>query len=237
MIEKAVRKKKASVRAGRPPRELAGEVDERILQAARSVFLERGLAGASIDEIAGLARAGKPTIYARYPGKEAIFTAVVMRNVATNVAKLGGLVPTGSTLDERLASLATTILHWALAGDTINLMRLGISEARQLPDLAIKTHRMARQRGEEFVGKLLAEAAQSDTRGRLSAFAPEQLAMTTKFFMDLVVFPIIVRALFGENPDTLRAEITPYVARGIAFFLAGCALEKSSSDEDQQILS
>jgi hypothetical protein len=32
----------------------AGEVDKRILDAARRVFLERGLAGANIEEIAGL---------------------------------------------------------------------------------------------------------------------------------------------------------------------------------------
>ena len=58
-----------AVRTGRPPRERAGEVEARILDAARRVFLERGLAGASVDEIASLARAGKPTIYARFPGK------------------------------------------------------------------------------------------------------------------------------------------------------------------------
>ena len=75
------------MRIGRPPQELAGEVDARILDAARRVFLERGLDGASIDEIAEAARAGKPTIYARFPGKEALFTAVVMRNVAANIAR------------------------------------------------------------------------------------------------------------------------------------------------------
>ena len=58
--------KRSAVRTGRPPKERAGEVDERILDAARRVFLERGLAGASMEEIAGLACAGKPTIYARF---------------------------------------------------------------------------------------------------------------------------------------------------------------------------
>jgi len=42
-------RKAAPVRSGRPRRELAGEVDERILDAARQVFLEHGLSGASID--------------------------------------------------------------------------------------------------------------------------------------------------------------------------------------------
>ena len=67
------------IRSGRPPRALAGEVEERILDAARKVFLERGLEGASIDEIADVAHAGKPTIYARFPGKEALFAAVMLR--------------------------------------------------------------------------------------------------------------------------------------------------------------
>jgi AcrR family transcriptional regulator len=39
------------MRSGRPPRELPGEGEERILDAARKVFLDRGLKGASIEKI------------------------------------------------------------------------------------------------------------------------------------------------------------------------------------------
>jgi AcrR family transcriptional regulator len=209
-------------RVGRPPRERAGEVDARILDAARRVFLQRGLAGASIDEIANVARAGKPTIYARYPGKEALFAAVAMSNVAATAAQFEGHVLTGSTLDERLAKLGVALMHWVLAGDIVAVMRLGISEARRLPDLAINVHLAARRRSEEVVGKLLAEAAQSDALGALPAFAPQRQATTAKFFIDLVVWPIVVRALFGENLKDLRAEVEPDVARSVAFFLAAC---------------
>ena len=132
-----------AVRSGRPPRELAGEVDSRILDAAREVFLERGLAGASMDEIAGLARAGKPTIYARFPTKEALFTAVVMRSVAANIARFETYVPTGETVEERLASVGETVLQRILVGDTIGLMRLAVAEARRFPDLASSVYRMA----------------------------------------------------------------------------------------------
>jgi AcrR family transcriptional regulator len=209
-------------RVGRPPRERAGEVDARILAAARRVFLERGLAGASIDEIANVARAGKPTIYARFPGKEALFAAVAMSNVAATAARFEGHLPSGATLDERLANLGAALVHWILAGDVVAVLRLGISEARRLPDLAINIHLTARRRGEEIVGKLLAEAAQSDALGALPAFAPERLATTTRFFIDLVVWPILVRALFGEKLKDLRAEVEPDVARSVAFFLAAC---------------
>src|ERR1700745_1503344 len=88
-----------TVRSGRPRRELVGEVDERILDAARHVFLERGLSGAIVTETATLARAGKPTIYARFPSKEALFTAVVMRNVSAVVGRFEGHAPTGRTVE------------------------------------------------------------------------------------------------------------------------------------------
>src|SRR5689334_7074150 len=139
--------KRGAVRSGRPRRELAGEVDERILDAARRAFLERGLAGASIDEIANMARAGKPTIYARFPNKMALFTAVVRRNVATVTGRFADHAPAGKTIEQRLTNLGTAILEWALAGDTVDLMRVGISEANRFPDLADSVHGMARRCG------------------------------------------------------------------------------------------
>lgn len=221
VVEKRSRKRRP-VRTGRPPQRLAGEVETRILDAAHRVFLERGLAGASIDEIARFASAGKPTIYARFPSKEALFTAVVMRNVAARIAQFESHVPTGATIEERLASVGVTILRWVLVSDTIGLMRLAIAEARRFPDLANSVHRMAYERGAEAVARLLGEVAQSDTLGALPAFAPERLKTTTRFFLDLVLLPLLMRALHGETFTHLRAEILPHVARSVAFFLAGC---------------
>jgi len=214
--------KRSAVRTGRPPKERAGEVDERILDAARRVFLERGLAGASMEEIAGLACAGKPTIYARFASKEALFTAVVMRNVAATIGHFEGYAPTGTSMEERLTSVGATILHWALVGDTVDLMRVSIAESRRFPDLASSVHIMACQRAEEPVARLLGEAAQSEELASLPAFAPQRLAATAQFFIDVVFMPMILRALFGEKPDALRAEIGPHVARNVAFFLAAC---------------
>ena len=52
-----------------------------------------------------LARAGKPTIYARFPDKVALFTAVVMRNVAVVTGRFAGHVPMGTTVEQRLTRL------------------------------------------------------------------------------------------------------------------------------------
>ncbi len=93
----------AAVRAGRPRRELAGKVGERILDAAGAVFLERGFSGASVDEIAELACAGKPTIYARFSGKEALFAAVVERLVRRNTS-LDAIPCPGASIEDRTRS-------------------------------------------------------------------------------------------------------------------------------------
>ena len=211
-----------TVRTGRPPRELAGEVEARILEAARRVFLERGFAGASIEEIAGLARAGKPTIYARFPGKDALLAAVVMHNVAANIAQYGRHVPTGATVEDRLVDIGAVLLRRVLDADYIGLVRLAISEARRFPDLASRVHLMARERATDAVALLLGEAAQSDELGSVPAFAPDRLATTSRFFLDLVLLPLLLRALLGEKVEPLRAEIDPHVARSVAFFLAAC---------------
>jgi AcrR family transcriptional regulator len=120
----AAKTKRAAVRVGRPPKELAGEVDARILDAARKIFLERGFEGASIDEIAEAARSGKPTIYARFRDKRALFTEVVMRDILSRITEFKTGVPAGATIEERFTSAATTLLHWGIDSERIALMRL-----------------------------------------------------------------------------------------------------------------
>lgn len=52
---------------------------EEILDAAEKVFAEKGLAPATMDEIAELAELGKSTIYLYYKSKEDLYLAVTMR--------------------------------------------------------------------------------------------------------------------------------------------------------------
>src|ERR1700719_5174610 len=105
-IKETHSKERRAVRTGRPPRKRAGEVEARILDAARRLFLERGLAGTSVDEIASLARAGKPTIYARFPSKETLFAAVVMR--ALPIEQFESDAPTRASVEGRLESVGVS---------------------------------------------------------------------------------------------------------------------------------
>src|SRR5580693_4845961 len=189
---------RGAVRYGRPPREHAGQVEERILDAAGRVFLEHGFQGASVDEIAEVASAGKPTIYARFSGKQALFSAVIERLVRRNTS-LDALSCAGGSIEQRLDALAAVLLTRVLSPETIGLIRVAVAVAR-----------------------VFGELAASDAIGASPAFAQEKLPETARRFLDLVVLPMLVRALFGEDLAALREEIESHAARSVAFFLAAC---------------
>jgi AcrR family transcriptional regulator len=220
--------RRAKVRLGRPPKELEGEVDERILAAARKIFLERGFEGASMDEIAAAARAGKPTIYARCGDKRALFAAVMKHDVLSRIAEFSREVPTEGTIEERLTRTGIAILHWTLDDERMGLMRLAIAEAQRFPDLSSNVSRTARQLATEVAVRFLSEMAQSSELASLPALSLERLPETARFFLDLVVVPMLLRGLFEQKVQRLYAEIEPHVKSCIPFFLAACRQSRGS---------
>jgi AcrR family transcriptional regulator len=213
---------RAAVRCGRPPKELAGAVEERILDAARKVFLDRGFEGASVDEIAETARSGKPTIYARFASKQELFVAALGRELAARNARVASYTPTGATVEERLASIGVTLLRETLTSEWIGLVRLAIAETRRFPDIGCSFGRTARERGTELVAWLLGGVAESGGLGTLPAFSPDHLATAARYFADLILLPMLMRALSGESLELLHAEIGPHVSQRVDFFLAAC---------------
>ncbi len=79
--------------------------------------------------------------------------------------------------------------------------------------------RMTRERGTETMIRLLDEVAESGEVETFPAFSPDRLAMTARYFIDLILLPQLMRALSGEQ---LHAEIGPHVSQRVAFFLSAC---------------
>lgn len=66
---------------GRPTKEQAAVIDERILDGARAAFCRKGFANTSLDEIATQLGVSKHTIYRRYPNKGSLLDAVIERDI------------------------------------------------------------------------------------------------------------------------------------------------------------
>jgi hypothetical protein len=141
------------------------------------------------------------------------------RNVRKITSSFERIAPTGATIEERLASIAVAFLRKVLVAETVGLIRAAVAEARRFPDVAASVSRMARELATEAVAQLLGEVAEPD---KLPAFAADRRGATAAHFIELILLPMLMRALFGERLTTLRAEIAPHVARTVALFLAAC---------------
>jgi AcrR family transcriptional regulator len=211
--------KKPHGRLGRPPRDLAGDVRTRILDAAQKVFLKRGYQGASIDEIAEIAPASKPTIYAHFPGKQALFTAVVT-HIMQELTDFDDYEPKGRSVQEKLADLGTEIVERFIE-DTLGVARATIAEADRLPGLSRQVHDAARDRAAKVVSLQLNDVTQRLSRAR-GAFGPKRSVATAQIFMDLILLPMLMRALMGHEAKVLRKEVPSFVRERVSFFLAAC---------------
>src|SRR5262249_26291556 len=149
-------------------------------------------------------------------------TAVVMRDIVGHIEQFHGDVPAVGSIEERLAGAGLALVRWALDSDRIGLLRLAIAEAHRFPDLASSVSRSARDVSTQVAARFLREITQSDELGTRPAFAPRHLLTTARSFLDLVLLPLLVRAMFEEKLEALHPEIGPHVARSVAFFLAAC---------------
>lgn len=212
--------KQPNGRFGRPPKDLAGDVKGRILNAARQVFLKRGFQSASIDEIAVMAPASKPTIYAHFSGKEALFSAVVA-HVINGLTNFKDYAPKGKTVQDKLTNLGTEIVERFIE-ETVDVARATIAEAGRFPELSRNVHDAARDRAADAVSHLLSDATNTLARAPKGPFSAKRSATTAQIFMDLILLPMLMRRLMGDDAKVLRKETPSFVRDRVNFFLAAC---------------
>lgn len=108
-----------------------------LLDAALSVFVERGYAAARLEEIAARAGVSKGTLYLYYEGKEALFKAVIEEAIVPLIAEGEALVANcDCRADEVLRDLM--VGWWRAVGGTrlAGIPKLMIAEARNFPEIA-----------------------------------------------------------------------------------------------------
>ena len=124
-------------RRGRPTADRAAALDETILEAALGLFVEFGYEAGTMDAIALRARVSKGTLYARFQNKEALFRAVLERQVkrwsALN-ARMDDSRPTAFA--PRLRSHALTIQRMLDWPEFRHVSRLIRTATVSLPDVA-----------------------------------------------------------------------------------------------------
>jgi TetR/AcrR family transcriptional repressor of mexJK operon len=113
-----------------------------VVDAARTLFLQKGYAGTTMAEIAAAAGLTKRTLYNNYPDKRALFTLIVTDVTSRADAfardvreQFGGDVK-ARDLRGVLADLGQRLALGIVRREVIAMRRLLIGEAREFPELA-----------------------------------------------------------------------------------------------------
>jgi TetR/AcrR family transcriptional regulator, fatty acid metabolism regulator protein len=170
----------------RPPtRQLRATTrQERILDAALDVFAEHGYQQATVDDIASSARTSKGGIYFHFPGKDAIFLALLDRSANLLLARVGERIDAEpdpiARVDAALLALVRTF------GSHRSLARLFLVEARgagpkfhvRLADVQARFVEFLRQQLDAAVSQGLIQPVDTDVASQAWFGALNQVVTT-----------------------------------------------------------
>jgi hypothetical protein len=116
------------------------------------------------------------------------------------------------------------MLRETLTPNFVGLYRVALAEAPRFPDLVNGLAQLARRRGRETVAELLAEVAECGEFGASPSGTADRCSAAARIFADLILLPLLMRALSGESLEALHEEMEAHVAERSAFFLTACRI-------------
>lgn len=196
---------------------------ERILDAARHVFLRIGYGAAAVDTIAAVANVSKATLYTRFESKQALFAAVIERecHLCSRRMALAEQSP-ATNLPGALRRIAETLLDIFAEPQNVAILRLVIAEIPRFPEL----------------GTLFYEAGPAVTRDNVAAFLERHrgslrqvdAATAAQDFISLLRGDLQVRALLGVG-DLSAAARHRTAERAVDAFLRVYGINQAASKQ------
>src|SRR6266568_8085011 len=206
---------RASSLGGRPSREQAARLGERILDAATHLFMSHGYGATSIEAVARRARVSKRTFYHRFDDKPALFVAVVHR-IIDGLRPPADLPLLEGDLEEILQRLAGLILRAALSPQAIALHRMIVAESARFPKLAaIVTERGVTEEAIRFMAGVL------DREARAGNLALDNPTFAARQFLYMII-ALPQRRAMGFGAPMTSAEIDAWARDVVNLFLNGC---------------
>lgn len=206
-------------RGGRPTREEALRRDQRLIEVAGRLFMERGFDGTTIDAVAETAGVSKPTVYARYRDKAELFEAVLRGRIAEWLAPMAAAAEALAAevgpedVETVLHDLSRALIVKSIAPGSAALSRCLIAQAIQFPELARFAHEEGWLRGVRAVAAILGDFAR---RGQITV---EDSEMAADLFLNLVLGRASRLALYGIPTDAETQERRRKIA--VTMFLNG----------------
>ncbi|BBF69672.1 MULTISPECIES: TetR/AcrR family transcriptional regulator [Sphingomonadaceae] len=185
---------------GRPTADQLAAIEQTILTTARDMFLGGSYDAVAMENIAAVAGVSKGTLYARYPSKEALFTAIVENRVnqwSAEAAQQDHLL--SKDIGERLRHHGHTIAHSVTQPEVLAFQRLLFATRERFPQLSKAMY----EAGYLYIVRLIArDIAEAAERDGIPARQPETIA---RMFVSAITGWHLQES--GEHPITLEEII------------------------------
>lgn len=199
-------------RGGRPTREAAARLQEKILETATGLFLKHGFGATSIEAVASGAGISKRTFYHRFTDKAALFEAVVHRLIGQWLPVVVEEIAAGGAPVAVLERATRQTLAIALSPEALALHRLLVAEAQRFPQLAAIVAEEGSARGIARFADLLEKAAPGVGAADRRRAAEQFLAL---------VLSLPQRRALGLGRAMSDAELDRWASDAVAIFLDG----------------
>ncbi|MFJ4871338.1 TetR/AcrR family transcriptional regulator [Streptomyces sp. NPDC088757] len=188
-----------------------------ILDAATAVFLDKGYAGTSMDDIAKLAAVSKQTVYKHFSDKEKLFAEIVLattERLDTAIDLMADVPADAAGLEENLTRLARRLLAALTRPEVIQLRRLIIANADAFPDLGTEWYEKGFERG---LASLASTFQRLADEGLLRI---DDALLAANHFSGLLLWIPVNEAMFTGRSRHTEADLDRYAAAGTRAFLA-----------------
>lgn len=163
----------------RPGNRMSEARRQEIVRKAAALFIEKGYANVTIDEIIKLVGGSKATLYARFGGKEGLFETVI-KQPCVDVTHAIDIDPAGD-IETQLTQIARNFLKSVLDPNILELHRLMVSIGKTFPAVGTFFYESGPNTAYDIVARWMAKQ-QSD--GKLGGGNPRQLAV---LFLDMLI--------------------------------------------------
>jgi len=134
---------------------------ERILEAAFTLFDERGFSSTSMLDIVTRARVSKRDLYALFQNKHAVLAACIHERAGRMRRPLDTAAPVPQTRDalaKLLVDFGVSILKTVCQPEVLTVFRLAIAESDRAPEIALTLHHSGREANQKTLVALLTKA-------------------------------------------------------------------------------
>jgi len=191
-----------------------GRKFDQVLEGARQVFMADGFEGASVDEIARVAKVSKATLYSYFPDKRHLFMEVATTECQRQARDALDAIDMCGNPQEVLKATGLHFLRFITSQFGQQIFRICVAEADRFPELGRQFYNSgpAVMRAE-----MAAYFEQAEARGELRI---DDRILAVDQFGELCKADIWPRLIFGVTKTVSDAEIERVVEGAVKTFMA-----------------